>query len=276
MGKRVFIWIFVCLLWETCPQELRGGGGVWQTLADGLHFAVFDALLPSSVGDSKISILQIDPQKFEFRLLTAKEHQNRSRTLLQWSREFQLTAAINAGMYQKDLLTSVGYLKNFDHINNPHMNRNNSVFVFSPVDSTLPPARLLDRTCEDFDSLRPQYRCLLQSIRMISCEGNNVWAPQPQQWSIAALGMDKAGNILFIFSRSPYSVHDFVNMLLTFPLNIRGAMYLEGGPKAGLYIATDQLTLEAFGSYETALTENNDTRAAWPIPNILGIVPRTP
>lgn len=43
---------------------------------------------------------------------------------------------------------------------------------------------------------------------------------------MAAVAMDKDGNILFIHSRSPYEVRQFIDMLLKAPLNIKNMMYL--------------------------------------------------
>ncbi len=269
----IYFWIFFFIsgIWGA---GLFSQTPHWKLLDDGLSFVELDAPQKSDVGDSKISILKIDPETYEFKLLTAKENRGNSRTFRQWAQAFNLTAVINAGMYQTDLLTSVGYMKNYRHINNNHVNRNNSVFAFSPVDSTLVPARIIDRTCDDFDSLRQQYHCMFQSIRMISCDQKNVWAKQPNRWSIAILGVDNNGNVLFIFSRSPYRVHDIINILLALPISISRAMYLEGGAKAGLYIKHNDFSFEKYGGFENAFVNDNSTREGWPIPNVLGIVKR--
>ena len=69
---------------------------------------------------------------------------------------------------------------------------------------------------------------------MISLKGSNVWKQSEKIYSIAAVAMDKDDNVLFIHSRSPFSVHDFNHILLKLPLNIKNAMYVEGGPEATL------------------------------------------
>lgn len=270
-GKTLWAIFLISGIWGTA---LFSQTPEWKQLDEGLYFAEPEAPRKSNLGDSKISILKIDPDIYEFKLLTAKENQRKSRSLGQWAQAFQLTAVINAGMYQKDLLTSVGYMKNFRHINNNHVNPNNDLFAFSPVDSTLPPARIIDRTCDDFDSLRQQYQCMFQSIRMISCDQKNVWAKQPNRWSIAVLGSDKSGNVLYIFARSPYRVHDFINMLLALPISIDRAMYLEGGAKAGIYVKTSDFLIEKYGGFESAFVNDDPSSVGWPIPNVLGIVKR--
>lgn len=244
----------------------------WQAVDEGLFIGEFDSPQKSEVGDSKITIVKIDPDYYEFKLLSASEYNDSSRTVRQWAKEYHLTAAINAGMFQEDLITSVGYMKNFDHTNNPHFNSNNTIFVFNPADSTVKPAQIVDRTCQDFESLREKYRSMVQSIRMISCRQENVWTKQPKKWSMVVLGADKENNILFIFTRSPYAVHDFINILLSLPISIYNAMYLEGGPEATLYFSANNIEFEKFGSFETGFIENDFISAAWPIPNVLGIV----
>ena len=86
-----------------------------------------------------------------------------------------------------------------------------------------------------------------------------------------ALGEDKQGNILFIFCRSPYSMHDFNNILLQLPINIVCAQHLEGGPEASLYFSYKGIVINKFGSYETQFNKNDNNDHAWIIPNVLGI-----
>lgn len=97
---------------------------------------------------------------------------------------------------------------------------------------------------------------------------------QQKKWSEAALGEDKSGNVLFIFSRAPFSMHDFNQELLGLGIDIVAAQHLEGGPEAQLYFKIDSWELEIFGSYETGFKENDDNSISWPIPNVLGIRPK--
>ena len=113
---------------------------------------------------------------------------------------------------------------------------------------------------------------LIQSIRMVSCRGENVWAPQNKMWSTAAVGMDKQGRILFIHVRSPYTTHDLVNMLLQLPIDLKRAMYVEGGAEAQLYVNTGKVEHEFIGSYSTGTREHDENSFARPVPNVLGLV----
>lgn len=257
----------------------------WQKVDEGLYYGVFDSPQKSEIGDSKITIIKINPWYYDFKLLSASEFDDSLRTARQWAKKFNLLAVVNAGMFQQDMRTSVGYMKNFDHVNNPRVSKENAFFAFNPVvgldrppddsseaASMLKPAQIIDRHCQDFEVLRQQYQSIFQSIRMISCTQKNVWSQQPQKWSMVVLGADKSSNILFIFTRSPYSVHDFINILLSLPISIYNAMYLEGGPEATLYFSANGIEFEKNGSYETGFMESNTINTAWPIPNVLGVV----
>ena len=91
---------------------------------------------------------------------------------------------------------------------------------------------------------------------------------------MAVLGQDKSGNILFIHCRSPYPVHDFIDILLKLPLDLYNAMYLEGGPEASFYLDHKGLHVERMGSYETGFTEHDANNRYWEIPNMIGIKKR--
>jgi hypothetical protein len=246
----------------------------WQQLDAGLFLAELDAPQKSEFGDSKITIVRIDPARYVFKLLSASEHDREVLTAREWCRRHTLIAAVNAGMYQKDGITAVGYMKNFHHVNNPRLNKNNSILAFNAVDSSVPEVQLIDRECQDFSSFKAKYRSFVQGIRMISCDRRNVWSPQPDKWSIVAVGMDKSGQVLFIHSRSPYTVHDFIEMLLALPISIHNAMYLEGGPQASLYLSLGKTEVEKYGMLESALNDNSVLQVVFPIPNVIGVAPK--
>ena len=85
---------------------------------------------------------------------------------------------------------------------NGRWNRDNAVFVAEPDDPARPAARILDRTCDDVPRQAPGYRVVLQNIRMLDCQGRNVWAPQPRRWSTACVGTDADGRILLVHVRT--------------------------------------------------------------------------
>jgi len=243
----------------------------WQELDEGLYFAELNATIKSEIGNNKISVLKIDPQYYDFNLLTAKEKGVRSMTAKKWTEKFNQIAVINAGMYQADHKTNVGFMRNFSSINNSRLNKNNTIVAFNRKDKSVPEFQIIDRTCQDWEALKDKYHSFSQSIRMVDCNQKNRWGKQPKKWSMVAIGKDKKGNALFAFSRSPYTVHDFIKMLLNSPLDLYNLMYLEGGPEASFYVSHNDIQIANMGSYETGFNENDDNDFFWPIPNVIGI-----
>jgi hypothetical protein len=267
-----------CLSLQCAPPEIdadppRTG---WQELEPGLELGRFPSPRPAGAGDSVIRSLRIDPARFEFRLLSASaiEH-GRPLTAKEWCREHDLVAAINPSMYQEDHRTSVSLMRTRSHTNNSHVSKDMTVLAFDPLVPDVPPIKIIDRQCEDLETWREKYGTLVQSIRMIACDGQNVWRQRPRKWSTAAIGTDRIGRVLFIHVRSPYSTHDLIEILKTLPLDLSSAMYAEGGAQAQLYVKSGDQEYEFAGGFGTAFNENDANDGAWPIPNVVGIVRRT-
>lgn len=244
----------------------------WQQIAPGLSLGKFDARPRSDVGDSKITILKIDPHLFQFKLISTGQTKDKPLTADQWAQKYGLIAVTNAGMFDTDFTTHIGYMKNFDYINNPDVNSYKSVAAFNPIDSTAKPFMIFDLDRVSFDQILKQYQSLIQNIRIIRRPGENRWHNKIGRWSEAALGQDKYGNVLFIFCRSPYNMSVFSQILLNLPINIACAQHLEGGPEASFYLKYGELEIKISGSYETGFNENDSNPKFWPIPNVLGIV----
>ena len=244
----------------------------WRTLEPGLDLGEFPAALPSPSGDRRITVLRIDPGRFRLALANASAMPDRRpRTAREWAEEKGFVAAINASMYQEDRLTSVSLMRSGGHVNNPRLSKDKAVLAFDRASEDVPPVQIIDRECQDFEALRPLYGTLVQSIRMVSCRGANVWSRQERRWSTAAVGMDGRGRVLFLFARSPFPTHDFIDLVLGLPIDLRGAMYVEGGPEAQLCVRAGGLDLEKFGSFETGFFESDLNARAWPVPNVIGV-----
>ena len=257
------------LLAENTVSNSAGG---WQKLADGLELGIFDSPLPAEIGDSKIRILRIDPGRYELKLLNATAlTKGRSLTARQWCRENGLVAAINASMFQADYKTSVSFMRTRTYVNNPRISKDMTILAFDRLGTGVPEVKIIDRQCEDFKIWKNKYGTLVQSIRMISCKGKNVWRQQPKKWSTVAIGMDKADRVLFIHVGSPYSTHDLINTLQKLPLDIARAMYTEGGSQAQLYIKIGAHEHEFVGHSEIDFSNKANSLFSWPIPNAVGI-----
>jgi hypothetical protein len=249
----------------------------WRKVDQGLSIAEFDSSMKSNAQDSRITIVRIDPKLYSFKLLCASEHGRTKMPARNWCEKFNLIAAVNAGMYQQDGFTNVGLMKTFNHINNARLNNvYKAVLAFNPSEPKIPEIQIIDLKCQDFDIIGPKYQTLVQNIRMIGCRQENVWAKTNQLWGMAVFGIDKSGNALFIFTEAPYSGHDFANVLLSLPLSIFNALYLEGGFEANLFFSWNGVELERVGTRETGLQEDSPRAVPRPIPNVIGITKKRP
>ncbi len=252
--------------------------GAWSLLAPGMEIGTFTAKKLSPVGDSRITILRVDPKLWKL-VLIGKSWRGESRNLTsrEWCEKHNLTAAINAGMFGDDNATHIGYLASNGHVNSNHVNKYMSVAAFDPRKKKgLPKFRIfdLDDPGVTMDSVLNEFSSVVQNLRLIKRPGENRWNQQNKMWSEAALGEDSSGRILFIFSRSPFTMHDFNRELLSIGIGLVAAQHLEGGPEAQLYVKIGNATYEMFGSYETSFRESGGSVAPWPIPNVLGVRPR--
>lgn len=246
----------------------------WQRLDTGLELGRFNTINPSIAGDARVHILRIDPTFYQLELVNASATENGNKqTARKWSEDYLLIAAINASMYQKDHKTSISFMRSENHINNSYFSKDKTILAFNPKNAADPFVKMIDTECDDFNIWSGRYGTFIQNIRMISCKGENVWTHQPEKWGIAAIGMDRNDNVLFIHTRSPYRTHDFINSLLALPIHITQAMYVEGGPEAQLYIQTNIHRFEFVGGYEPDYKGNDPI--AIPIPNVIGIKKRT-
>lgn len=241
-------------------------GPEWELLEPGLELGRFSGT--PATGDDQIWIVRIDPAHFDLRLVNASAGDSRPRTVRDWVARSSAVAGINASMYQTDGLSSVGLMKTRTHRNNPRKNgRYKAMLAFDPLARGLPVVRILDGACEDVDALSASYGALVQSIRMVSCKRENVWAPDGKRSSTAAIGIDGAGRTLFIHARSPWQVHDLVKTLLAHPIDLQRAMYAEGGPEAQLVVRAGGRELERLGALESRGKDRGGL--AWEIPNAL-------
>jgi hypothetical protein len=254
---------FACSLLLAVPL-LAGPGPSWQPLSPGLEVGRF--------GDPPITVVRVDPGRYEFHVLGAKTLGLKAApTAPEWVERHGLAGAINASMFREDHLTSVGYMRDARGTNNKSWSKDNAVFVSQPLRPGLPPVRILDRTCDKAGALAAGYRVAVQNIRMIDCRRRNVWAQQPRKWSTACVGTDKEGRVLLIHARAPSTTHDLVDALLSLPLGLERLMYVEGGPEASLYVkAGGRAAVSEMGSFETGFWESDSNRLFWPLPNVIG------
>jgi hypothetical protein len=185
-----------------------------------------------------------------------------------------MVGAINAGMFLDDMKTHVGYMKSGSYVNSGKVNSYRSVAAFNATREGLPPFRLFDLDADSLTAITRDYSCVVQNLRLIKHPGSNCWSEQEKRWSEAALGEDSQGRMLMIFSRTAYSMHDLNDLLLSMPIGLVAAQHLEGGPEAQLFLTAGSIEMELVGSFETGFNSNYGNAIAWPIPNVIGIVPK--
>ncbi|MFO7657168.1 MAG: phosphodiester glycosidase family protein [Bacteroidales bacterium] len=247
----------------------------WIHIDDGLYIGRFIAQQKSQYGNSEIIVIKIDPEIYTFRLLSAAEMNHQNLNTRQWCEKYNLIGAVNAGMFQADYKSNVGYMKNFDYTNNRRISPSyHSVAAFNPKDSLNPSFRIIDTDEMEIQQFIDHYHTVIQNLRLIKSPAQNRWSQQEKMWSEAALGQDREGNVLFIFSRSPYSMHDFNKILIQLPIDIVNAMHLEGGPEASLYFNFNGIEIEGAGSYETNFNENDNNDYPSTLPNVIGFEKR--
>jgi hypothetical protein len=249
---------------------LAAAGEGWQVLEPGLEFATF----PGPTPDGQIAVVRVDPARFELRLLNASAPgEGTLRSARAWAFRAGASVAINASMYQEDHRTSVSLMRTRDHVNQRRISKDRAVLAFDPLASGVAPARIIDLDCDALEAAGAAYGTLVQSIRLVSCHRRNVWAPSERRFSTAAIGTDGTGRLLFLHARTAWDVHDLANRLLALPIDLRQAMYLEGGPEAQLYVRGGGQELEWNGM----LSSGPDVRLGvegWPVPNVIAAVRR--
>lgn len=82
------------------PAAVKNGQTTWRTLAPRLDLATIQASRPSILGDSRITVVRIDPALWELVVVgTSMTGETSGRAAREWARSHQLTIAINAGMF---------------------------------------------------------------------------------------------------------------------------------------------------------------------------------
>ena len=254
------------------------GGLGWKTVEPGMELRFLEAQKEGVQSNSRIVVLRIDPALWDLEVLgTSRTGESIGHTARDWCQRHNLTAAINAGMFATDQKTHLGYLRYREHVNSSHQNNYQSVAAFDPRDSSgASRFRIfdLDAPGVTFQGILKDYASVVQNLRLVKRPGRNQWGQQERKWSEAALGEDRDGRILFIFSRVAFSMHDLTQKLLASDIGLVAAQHLEGGPEAQLYLHARETKLEMFGSYETSFREDDNNAVPWPVPNILGVRPR--
>lgn len=247
----------------------------WVELTKGMEYREIDAPKKSFIGDSKISILRMDPQLFHFDLYTATQFDSVPRDLHTWADTFDLLVAFNAGMYNLARpLQSRAYLKSGAHLNNGKILENfNLMLALGPKpNSQRSNIEVLDLTCANWEQEQHNFSGFAQGLRMIDCNGNPMnWQKKVQSCSMLIAAEDEKGWFYLIFTRSPYTHNQMIGFMMQMPYGLHDAIYLEGGPETSLLIDVNGHCIEKVGSWVSTTWERNDNNHFWRLPNIVGV-----
>jgi hypothetical protein len=260
--------IFGSRLWaqQTIEKKVE-----WTHRASGVEYAQYpfgDRQTESNL----LHVIRINPRRARLVALSQGKDDPHGRTAQQWCEDFGLVAVINAGMYDVDFMTHVGYMKTPATVNNKRWNKTfESVLLLDGTATTLPPAVIRDRSDLN-ETILKSFGTVIQNLRLIRNPGVNVWTKPSRAWSEAAIAEDRSGNILFLFSRKPYTMLEFNEKLLQTDLNVVRAMHVEGGPEASLSLCSDTKKLHLAGQSETSFQyPGEEGMVQMEIPNIVGV-----
>ena len=176
--SRFSSFIAILMLFSACSYSQQEAEKVatdysnWVVLTQGMEYREMSAPQKSFIGDSKISILRMDPQQFRFDLFSATQHDSISRNLYAWADTFDLLVSFNAGMYNlAKPLQSRAYLQNGKHYNNPNLLENfNLMLALGPKANTnRSNIEILDLTCANWNQEQQNFTGFAQGLRMIDC-----------------------------------------------------------------------------------------------------------
>ena len=273
--KAIQVYLLYPLLWLVLPgaASVRAAEtGNWCALDEGLEIAQFSSVIDSPSVDTAVTIVRIDPAKWEMKLLGRQiNDEPENLTAQQWCEKYDLVAALNAGMFQQDFVTHVGYLNAGGRIFARRVRSYQSAVAFGPRNDSMPQFRIFDLDKDSLGEIVRQYHSVCQNLRLISRARENKWSPQERRWTEVALGEDDLGRSLFIFCNRPMTMYDFNRMLLSLPIGLVAAQHLEGGPEAQLYLNLGQTKIERLGSFESGLSESYESSFPYPIPNVIGV-----
>ncbi len=242
----------------------------WRNLMKGVDFGRFP--VPGG-GDKELRIVRIDVKIAPLKSLSCSNLGHGSLVADQWAAKHKLSIVINAGMFETDNVSHIGFWKSDGDLLRAETRKDYFSFAaFGARDATVPAFHIFDSDAAEIDKeVLPLYQDVIQNLRLVKRPAENRWKQQDKAWSEAALGEDDAGRALLIFCPVGLTMHDLNEHLLKLPIHLVAAQHLEGGPEASLYVKVGDFEIRGIGSYETGFNENDDNHQFWPIPNVIGV-----
>ncbi len=250
---------------SAAPMVSPGCGGARDAEGCGLTIEQWPiAATPATGASATIDVVRADLAHFALHALSTD---GTRRNALAWRDAFHLVAVTNAGMFHESG-APVGLVVSADGERGSDNPKMSGFLAWDPIAPGDPSVAALGRGCDQLDvaALRKRYRSFVQSYRLLDCHGAAIAWKDPKQYSAAAIGVDRAGRVVFLHARAAVTMAELSMALAAHDL--AGAIFLEGGPEASL-VAGD---LALVGSYETGFVENDDNHDFWVLPNVIGLV----
>jgi hypothetical protein len=244
---------------------------VWRSLGRGAEYAAIALSPRPALGDGMLHVVRVDPSLATIRVRMAVQLDGRPRTAREWCDNPRVVAVINAGMYDRDLSTHIGFLRIGDRISARWVRSYQSILLLGARHRNLPAATIRDVPPDGRAADFADYDTVVQNLRLIRDPAVNVWTQSDRRWSEAAIALDRQGRILFLFCRSPFTMHDFNALVTALPLGVMRAMHVEGGPEASLSVRGPGIQVDLAGSYETGFNPSDDSKKQWPLPNVVTV-----
>jgi len=250
-----------------------------ETLAPGLELLTIRPKRTAAVdtADRCLRALRADPAHFRVAL-GASARTGETHNAERWAKLRSAVAVTNASMFHAGG-ASTGLLVDGEVLTATINKKFGAFMAANPRAAGKSLVTMWGRGCPNgsIEALRRDYRTVVQNYRLLDCNGAAIrWADE-KVYSAAAVGIDRSGRVLFIHLRAPYKMSEFTEMLAdpATGLDLAAAMYVEGGPEATLYIKSGDRQALFVGSFETDFLESDDNKVAWPLPNVLMLVPTT-
>ena len=218
-----------------------------------------------------LDVVRADLATYRLKVLTSARDGNGSHPAPWWRDTFKLVAVPNAGMFHEGG-DPVGLLVE-DGATLGHDNKTFSGYL--AFDDATGAATIAGRDCPGFDlaKLRTKYRSIVQSGRLLGCNGEALPWKDKKQYSAAAIGISRDGTqVVFLHARDAVTMTELAAAVAE--LDLLGAIFLEGGPEASLVVRGGKSELARVGSYETGFVENNENQSFWWLPNVLALETR--
>ena len=204
----------------------------------------------------ELDIFTINPDSVNIDIINLPKNKTVKEVVIDKNKEDYFLVC-NAGMFNIDYRTNMGYMKSKGRILNAKEHPNYySVMAFDPLYSDLPNFYIYDTDITHLDSILSKYDSVIENLRLIKRDAENRWSQQNKKWSELAIAQDIKGNIVIVYCRNKISMFDFNNLILSLPIDLVVAQHLEGNVSAQLYFKINQYELDY---------DNNEY-----VPNLIG------